>query len=65
MKIKDWLEDLLMVKIEKIKGPASWYKATVKTVKETVEFEGPKNTIEYMVNRYLFNNGYQVRDLKY
>ena len=54
-----------MIRIEKIKGPASWYKSTVKTVKETVEFEGPKNTIEYMVNRYLFNNGYQVRDLKY
>ena len=54
-----------MIKIEKIVGPIDWYKATVKTVKETVEFEGPKNTIEYMVNRYLFSNGYQISDIKY
>jgi len=53
-----------MIKIEKIEGPLDWYKATVKTLKETVEFEGPPKTIEWHVNDYLFRNGHQIEDVK-
>jgi len=52
-----------MIKIEKIVGPIDWYKATVKTLKETVEFEGPPKTIEWHVNDYLFRNGHQIEDV--
>ena len=38
-------------------------KATVKTLKETVEFEGPPKTIEWHVNDYLFRNGHQIEDV--